>query len=687
MDKNALGRKQIEHIAGELLAYCQYCQQKTEESHACLEKLANDYSAPEDRVALGLLCARAGKWDQALSHWKHLTKSDLDSNGYAGQVSNGYIKAAIFYSEQEKWDKSFQCLAEAKAVCSENPVLNHVPARIESDLPLIYHEAGDYEKAIDKWVGRIKTKGNGKPDIFHLIAISALSWLHDKQDMAVGRRIELIRLSHMCWCALAGQEQYWEDRYADRKEIYGEAVSLEEFKKVGAKQGLTRCQYLLDRVEEEAKKEEGDIHAEKVEMARHAMAVEEQSAILLARLRTEKRLDGPSGGFSMLSTVKGKETFEKELHLMDGRKTGSPVWLLKGLKGPSSKPFLRYLTGGYQECIELCETAYREDIKDLVLEYIGSKGTAVSPESGEKNAGTASDDMNRYDRRLRQLAALAAIAKAENALEGKQCQGCRQVAKYLSEMSGCFSAGQGKEALEKRAKAVLGKMVPMRLKVLRNQGLQDDAIELCKEVLKSVSIFEVEEALSSMFLKRSETRFFDGDLDGFLEDYDEALLFPANRQICESHLKKCAKHHLSGLYGSNDFSGIRRFLSKLRRYRQMPFVRAQQELFEGMELMLIQKKQVSHPSVFNHFEKAYQADQDDTDIVILYSMALSNKGVDIFNDMAESSYNTTASIHRGFTEATSLLLQALKINPQNEHAIKNLAQITQVAQKSGVNVL
>jgi len=639
MDRSSPSSKQIDNIAGQLFAYSLYRQGRIPESMASLEKLTSVHTDPKNRIALGLLCAQMGKWDEAVSHWKHLPTENICSNGYARHVSDGYLKAAVSYSEKEKWEETFACLAQAKSLCPDNPILDHVPARIESDLPLIYHETGDYDKAINLWEDQLKKTGKNTSGTLHLMAISSLSHLYDKGDLPVDKRIEQIQRAHMYWCALAGDEKYWECRYLERKEIYGETVSLSDFKDIGPKLGIAKCGNLLDHLEEESKKEPADTHSTKFETARTAMAVEEQSATLLSKLCCEKGLDWPSGGLSMLSTLWGQDKFNMQLDRAVDQTLESSGWLLAGLTNPkTSKAFLRYMTGACLKCIELC---------------------------------TGSGDPN-----LENLAGLAVVTRAENALEAKQYQGCRELGKHLSNISN--------QQIKNRGKAVLEKMVPQRLKTLRSQAHEDEAILVCKDVLLAVSISAVADTLSGMLLKRSEKRYDKDDLDGFFKDYDDALRYAENRSVCEKHLVKIARYHLNKLYGDKNFSKINQFLGRLKsKYPQMAFVKAQQEFFNGLEL--IDRRSISDPSVINHFEKAYQADRSDTNIADIYSMALSSKAVNVINN-ATSGYVTPTSIQGAIRESESLLIKALEVNPQNTKAKENLLQLVELGIKANCNV-
>lgn len=638
MKDDMTSNEQFVNIGQELLAYCLSKQGREDEAFSCVKGQMSDGCMPEQMLLLGHLCSQQRRWDQAVAYLAELNKQDNLDDGLKRRGSDCLLNAAIHFSEQKAWDRALECLSKAQSLCPDNLSLDHIPANIEADLPIVFFRAGDYGKAIEIWESELK-KGNFQPKTVHLLAIAYQCMIEAGSDLPILDEAELLEKTHMHWTALSTDKEYWSKIFEQRSSTYGPEVSEDDFFSIALKLGAGRCETRLDQLDAKIHSEDDTGLSQALAEAQIAVAVERHSAKLLSEIRQTRELDWPKGGLKMLVSFCNSDRLENALATIESREIGSPGWLIKGLRnGDSRAAFVHFLNGDYVACL---------------------------------NGTEQTEDKNLWN-----LMGLALIRRAEIALEAGHAHGCQKMASGISRIPD--------PSLRHKAEELLEKIAVKRLKEYMSRGQQDEAIEFLIGILAEVELVQIKDSLSSVLLKRSEARYDKGDIEGFIEDYDKALYYARDKSICEKELKKIVRYHLNKSFEKKDFRDSLSFLERLKsKYPRMGFLKAQHYFFTALEKL--EKRGSGDSSVLDLLEKAYNADRNEKQISSIYSSALASKAVEVVND-ATDGYASSYTIRNAISESESLLLKALKIDPSNEAARNNLLQLMELSINAGISL-
>jgi len=624
-------------IGQELLAYCMEKQGRGEEALSCLSNLTGKEYPPERSLFLGALFAQQGKWDNALLYLSKLTTLNRLEDRVKSIGSDNLLRAAIHFSDQQDWNKTIECLSMAQMVWPENPAIKHIPANMESDLSSVFFMAGAYEKAVEFWE-RDFQKGDVSPKTIHLLAIANHSMMENGCNSTLECSLKFLRQAHVYWTALSHAENYWANVFEKRSMIYGEKISSNGFLRVTPTAGITLCESRLNQLQRKMESENDTNSLQLLTEVRTSLGVEYHSAKLISQICHSKNFDWPGGGLQMLTCLWDAEKFERELVQIESNEIGSDGWLLKGLRTTHScSSFLHFLNDDYVACMHSIDQSQEEDLRNLM--------------------------------------GLTLVRRAETALESNHIQGCQDIAERLSQIPDT--------SLRRKVEGLLEKMVSQRLKAYLGRRQQDQGIRFLEDILAKAQLPQASDSLSSLLLKRGGTLCLDGNIDGFLQDYERALRYARDRSMCEKEFKNIVMAHLNTLFQKKDFKTIERSIEQLKsKYPQMPFLIAQSNLFKAL-IVMQKRSKIEDTHVVDLLESAYNADRTDKTISKIYSNALSNKAVKIVND-ANNGYANSNKLRGAILESQALLLKALEIDPANQHAKKNFLELAKMMANAGV---
>jgi tetratricopeptide (TPR) repeat protein len=625
-------------LSQELLAYCMEKQGRGEEALSCISDRTDKAYPPERSLFLGSLFAQQGKWDNALLYLSQLTKL----NGLKDKVkclgSDGLLRAAIHFSDEKDWNKTIECLSMAQMVWPENPALKYIPANMESDLPIVFFKAGAYEKAIEFWE-RDLNNGHLSPKTIHLLAIGNQCMIENGCESTLECSLKFLRQAHMYWTALSHAENYWANVFEKRSVVYGKEISLNGFLSVTSTAGITLCENRLNQLQRKMESENDTESLQILTEVRTSLGVEYHSAKLLSQICHSKKFDWPGGGLRMLTSLWDAEKCERELLQIESNEIGSDGWLLKGLINTQScSHFLYFLNGDYVACMHSTDQSQNEDLRNLM--------------------------------------GLSLIRRAETALESKHTQGCQDIVDRLSRIPDT--------SLRNKAQGLLEKMVSRRLKTYLGRGQQDQGIKFLEDILKKVQLTQASDSLSSLLLKRGKTLCLDGDIDGFLQDYERALYYARDTSTCEKEFKNIVMAYLNKLFEKKDFKTIESCIERLKsKYPKMPFLSAMPILFNALKKVK-KGRNIGDKSIVKLLEDAYNADSKDKTIVNIYSDALTERAIKNINDVNDG-YASYDRLRNAMRESETLFLKALKINPTNQNTRKNLRLLVIMMRKAGIS--
>ncbi len=130
----------------------------------------------------------------------------------------------------------------------------------------------------------------------------------------------------------------------------------------------------------------------------------------------------------------------------------------------------------------------------------------------------------------------------------------------------------------------MDEMVLMQMQGYMNQKQEDEAIKFVMGILEKVEargknkLLNARNKLGELFLKRCEEKCAHGDMDSFLKDYSNSLLYSNEKSICEYNFKSIVNHHLKQLNNENEFEASLSFIENLQSkhpYPMLPFLRSQ----------------------------------------------------------------------------------------------------------------
>ena len=638
MNHGNVSERHIRTHAEELLAYTLYRKGTEEDAGTLIKVLSAEEDSPERLLFLGELYSWIGKWDLATEYLQALSDTTALNDTVRSRGSNQLLEASVYFSEKEEWAKAIKCLGLAQKLFPDNPLFNHVPQNFERDLPVAFFQSGAFSKAIEFCERDLKAKGY-LPEKVHFIAIACQCLLENECELSLQQRAELLEKVHMYWTALSNDSAYWRDFYVNRALLYGTKISNSDFLRIAPNFGVSRCEALLDQLKDECGMKNNIPDPPDLEKIRTSMEVERHSAGLLSKLLRHKGSTWPKGGLKMLAYYWGREEFEREFDKIRNGEIGSDQWLLEGLKNEATcLAFIHFLNGAHAACIRCTENTENSTLLNLM--------------------------------------GLALIAKAETALKSNNFQDCSEIAEKIPNIKDT--------KIRKKAEDLLDDMASKRVRTALLRGEREEAIAFAQGVLEKTPLPKLKSSLCGTFLKRSENRFLTDDLDGFQEDFDQALQVAVDRKVCENHLSRIVRFQFNKLFSEKNIKKVFELLDSLMaKYPDFNFLTAQHHLFLALEKM--SKSGAADASVINNLEKAYDINNEDKEIATLYSIALSSKAVQVINT-ATSGHASIYSIQNAVRESELLLIKALRIDPTNAKAKENLMTLGQIATKVGISI-
>ncbi len=628
--------KQIAQMATMLISMCIYSQNNPAKALQMVSEYTESKNLlPEELIYIGDLYAENGQWHEAVKAWLSVQNKQRSRNGLCSRITDNLLRAAVYFSKTEKWGDCLECILKAKNNEPKNIALNKIPTQLEADMPIISHCQGNYIDAISYWEKDLKNNGY-QPRIIHMLAISTLSAVEEEAALPEAKLKNLVK-SHMYWCVLKNDQNYWKNYYKDRKIVYNGKISEKEFISTACEAGVNKCEVRLEELRQSGILKKYETDANFLKDKRQQMKLEKFSSSLLSQIKSNQTADWPPGGYGFLQFIwgdKGNTYFEQAIAGIESDEINSIGWKLKGLRNDETRQaFFHYLSGNLGACI---------------------------------NYGKTSKDAS-----LINLAGVACIDMAEISINAQNITGCRQMAAVATRIPDTI--------LKNRAIELLEKITENKLKQLIRQRLKDEAIVFADEILKYIPFKGIKENLCSLLLSRSEEKYLRDDLTGFFKDYDKAAKYTSSNEVCERHLKKIIRYHLNKLFKNKKWKAINTFLTDTsRRYSQAAFIQAQKHFFKALET--IEQSSIDNPKVLKELESAHRKDPENAEISEAYSVALSSRAVSNFNNL--SSYNAISTIK----ESKDMLLKALTVNPNNQQAKTNLIQLAEISVKAGLNI-
>ena len=617
----------IKDLGDKVMANLLYRQGKTDEVVNLLQHTLIANSSPQQQLLLAKAYAEQGHWEKMVEVAIDLSKKPDSTDDLKRHIANLFLKAGIFFSEHNRWKETFQCLKEAREIDPTNPVLQHLPSEIEADFPIILHASGDYLGATQNLIEAGCC--NLSDEKLHLLAISSLSLLIQEKDMELTEQIILLEQAHSYWNALAGRKAYWQTRAESRQKIYREKTDQEELLQLMPSAGISRCEALLDNIEDSIQNENRATVHHNFDQARTNMVIEKQSSLLLEKIRENNTVPWPTGGFKFLESYWGKAEYNKHLKSIFSQEQGSDGWIIQGLASTDEQTrrvFLLYASGAFSEC-----------------------------------ADKAAEGNNSL---LTEVSVIAAIRHAEESISAQRFSDCRLLAKRLK--------GVRNRILRQKGELVLDQMATQYIDTLRSQGRTDEILDLVKDFLESFTLPQLSGKAAGVFLKHAEKCYFEGQFEDSLRFFHKAYSSSSDKSLCEKQLIKMIKHSLNTNFEAKNFRAVFSFVDKVTpQYGHLASVRAQVAFIKAMEA--IETHGVKSTLVMNNLETAYNADTSDKEISSFYALALSMKAVDTLNTINQQAGQY--AIRQVIQDAENLLLKALRVDPGNKQALENLRQL------------
>jgi tetratricopeptide (TPR) repeat protein len=621
----------LDELAGNVQLSFLYHKGEVQEALTELENISETKRSFEQKCWLGKMYADLGRWDDACAL---LEKLEVDTTKYDHlnrMVSNILLQAGVYLTEQQQWAHGVRCFNRAREVDSRNPALEHLPQDLEISMPIIFHLAGDYDKALEWHVKSTKFE-NISTEKLHMLAISSLSALLSTESRTIDERIAILVDTHCYWIALSFARSYWDGRKIARKDIYGDSITGEDFLQLAPQYGISRCEALLDKVEDELQSEIRSTIHHNFQNARTLMAIEKQSANLVDKICTAKNLNLTRGGCQFLLKIWQGNDFEKKIQTLMDSSPGSDGWLLKGLLSRNSTTqhgYLLYATGAFAECA------------DMVV------------------------DQTNFE--LLSLSTRAAIRYAENMFQVGRYSEWHHLADKLKTISDTQLRSEGLE--------ILKKMILKYFEVLRKQNRIDELLDVAERVLADFKLPEIGEQFGVVLIKKAKECCSGGDMEGCLENFKKAFLHLKDLSIYEVQFAEVVGIILNDCVQGKNFTKVFDFLNKIHpECRKLPKVTAQEHMTKAIDAL--NRKGNNHPEVFNNFKAAYEADTTNREIAMMYSMVLSQKSISVLNDLGTGA--TKYRIENTIRESENLLLKAIEIDPNNKQALENLKQLFQM---------
>ncbi|MCD4679861.1 MAG: hypothetical protein K8S00_05685, partial [Bacteroidales bacterium] len=587
-------------------------------------------SSPELLLLSGQLCFYSEKFDQAMDYFLQLSDQKDLKPEIKRRCSDNLLSVAICFSEKEIWAKSFSCLAAAKFIYAENPFLRYITKNMEAELKTHTSQSGDYNTVIESLENELKNKGF-LPERVHLLATACLTLFEESPALSIPDKIILLEKSHMCWTALSFEKDYWSSISDKRTQMTNDIIS-----EITPKLGALRCIELLNRIQAEVEGKNDNGILQVLANKQNEMSLERHSAKLLNEISLSGSLKLSSGGFMMQALLHGHKEFEKNITEINSDEIGSPEWLLNGIRDEKYYASVaHYLKGDDVLCLK--STKNKKD------EYLGN------------------------------LTGLALKRRAEIALKGQDVRAynkeCHDIAGRVLDVPN--------PSIQNQVEDLLDKMVLMQMQGYMNQKQEDEAIKFVVGILEKVEargknkLLNAQNKLGELFLKRCEEKCANGDIDGFLKDYSNSLLYSDEKSICEYNFKSIVNHHLKQLNNEKEFEASLSFIENLQSKHPypllpLPYLRSQHYFTKTLQ-KLNGPFNLSDEAVFELLREAYDADKKHKDIAIaeLYSQALSSRAVNI----VKKASNVTSQI---LNSSEDLLRKAIDVYPENEQAQKNL---------------
>ena len=630
-------KKRMTALAQEMLAHSLVHQGRIPEALEVSQAALDGHWTPHRALLTGQLRARLDQWEEAFEIWRDLADQCGRDNGIHQNVSDCLLRTAVHFSHREDWSKTIQCLIRAKAVSPENPLLQQVPEPGPNDFSVLMFQAGNYREAIERWEEQLKENGP-EPELVHTLSIACLCLLDSLPEKTSALYLEYLEKFNIYWTAISLNHEYWTNIFENRKHIYGEKMNLETFMTLCPDLGLAKCDAKLQQLQKDG--------VGGLDEVMNRCAVERYSARLIAEAGRESGSELPLGGVSFQKFLFGPETAGDRLAGLNNQSIGKPGWLLKGLMGNENTVFLSYLKGDYNACLEKAGSGLNQDENNLI--------------------------------------GLALVARLESELKGGHPKGCREFASLAPQIQDA--------ALKQKAVDLVQKMASARLKVLIGKGQMDEAINLLDTVLTTLGSDSgptgqgLLDSLVAAILKRSETKFNNKDVDGWLEDFDEAWRRATDKSVCERSFKKLLQLHLTTLFKDQNVKKAVGFAQQIKnKYPRMKIVQAQFFFFKALEARERHKRAGAKEAV-DFFEKAYKADGSDNIIRELYSNALSNQAVDKLNGAVSGTTNAYL-VKAAVIESGAMLMKALELDPKNDHARNNLQEIVKLKSQLGLGFM
>ncbi len=635
----------LRDMAQEMLAYCACRQGRTQEAFSLAERLYKKEASADRMILLGQISLRMGDRDKAVDYLGELVASGCDREDLQRLGADCLLEAAIAHFEEEDLSKTIDCILSARSLAPKNPSLEHVPEIKPEAKPVVFFLSGAYDRALELWEAAFKSNGHSIKTL-HMAAISSLCLLDQNGPGSVEKKAALLEKSHRYWIALGQAEDYWRALYDERHKVYGNSLSFEDFQEIALSAGPSRCEGYLDKFRNEVGSGANQQPVELVSSTKARMDVERHSAGLLSSLRKKGTFNGPPGGLGLLGWVWGGSRLNQVMERMGVSCVGSAEWLVNGLhRIGTRKAFTAYLNKDYQACVDAVGNSKSASLCNVmglsVVELLKSCLAAGDFECGDK--------------------VVRCIPKIPE--------------RRIKE-----------EALDS-----LKELLDVRLRTLMKQGLEDEAAESLERIMGLVEkepeevkarLRENREALAGLLLKKAERKYDAGEMEEWLQCYDKALSFSADKAICEHEFSKIVRYHLWQLFKEQKIDEAVGLLEDLiDRYPHSTFLKSRRFFFLGLDRR--EKLHNIDQEVVELFEKAYNMDPDSEEIQGIYSNGLSNRAVEIANtaiSRASVSGADSSTLARAKT-AESMLLKALRIDPNNDHAKTNLVSIQSVLMK------
>ncbi len=639
---NSLHDQWVFQTENQLLALCLERQGKYVEARTFLDqKNIQHEPSPGDIIFTGQIMAKAGDWQSAVKNWMELVHKKEGDRKNRRLCADCLLRAAVHFSAEQDWHQALVCLGAAQQLFPDNPLLEHLPEDLEGAKGILFFNIGDYKSAIEEWRKNLETDGY-KAHIIHLMAIGCHAMLNLKQDISLKQRLELITLAYICWVSLASEQSYWHKFYQNRQDVFSETITEDDFIKKISSVGSSRCETMLNELQTRVEQNDRESNAQ-IEAKRLEMQIERLSSIQIGKLSNLKK-KFPPGGFQMAQLIIGEEESRSLLQQeTQNAVMGSDGWFLAGLANPELRQsFIYYLNDEYRACIELLSKAD------------GSVQQA--------------------------LLGLAVEQQIKILLDATHVGDCRYLAQMIPRI--------GIDSIYKRVIKLFEEMVLKRCKDFIGTRDRQEAVTFLEDILRLVkgdtkikraSFARIEELLGSTLLQRSESRYDDGDMDGFIDDYKKASSLIKDAKVLEHHLKKIVKYHINKLFKDKKFEEILSFLKKLKaKLGDIPFLKAQTSFIMALRELEKSNASIADSKVFNLLKEAYGHDPSDSEIAGIYSRSLSNRAVSEFNRKASYAARSAINI------ATPMLKEALEIDGSNDHARENLLGIVRQAMQAGL---